>query len=322
MPGFAGAKESVATALARRNVQRGQADAARFGLKAFATTRELCQCPEVDAVFATGANATHLEDVLAAIEHGKAVLCEKPLAMNAGEAEQMLAAARQRGVLLGVAQCFRFCHSVNRIRECVQRQEIGRAIGIRIDFSFQGPASPRDWLYDLAVAGGGPIADVGVHCIDAMRFILADEPVSCSAMTARDECSGSVEASAACVLRFSQGALGSSFVSFRSPYRTMIEVAGSEGSIFARDGLTVDHPVTVEFHTPAGTRTEEFSNADAYALQVDAFSAAMKNGGSFAASAEDGLQNQRILDALYLSAREGREVELPTMNRAEPASGS
>jgi 1,5-anhydro-D-fructose reductase (1,5-anhydro-D-mannitol-forming) len=143
-----------------------------------------------------------------------------------------------------------------------------------------------------------------------MRFILADEPVSCSAVTVNDEFSGTVEAAALLSLRFSQCALGSSFVSFRAPYRTMVEVTGTEGSIFAKDGLTVDVPVTVELRTGAGVRREEASNADAYSQQVDAFSAAVEGGSEFPATGEGGLQNQRILDALYRSARTHEEVDV------------
>lgn len=315
MPGFAGAQNSRAVALSRRNLSQAQVDASQFGIDhAFSSTRELCECPEVDAIFVASPNSIHLHDVLTAIEHGKHVLCEKPIAMNADEAERMVAAARKQGILLGVAQCFRFCETLIRIRESVRRQEIGRVVSIRVDFSFQGMGSARRWLYDSVLAGGGPIADVGVHCIDAMRFILMDEPVSCAAVAVNDEHSGTVESSALLSLRFAQGALGSSFVSFRAPYRTIVDVVGTEGSIVAQDGLNVDRPITVETSTAAGKRTEEVLNVDAYVRQVDAFSAAIEHGCNFPATGEDGLQNQRILDALYHSARSRQEVAVEALN--------
>lgn len=311
MPGFAGASNSCAVALSRRNFAQAQADAAQYGIAhAFASTRELCECSEVDAVFVTSPNAIHLADVLTCIEHGKHVLCEKPMAMNASEAEQMVAAAAKRGVVLGVAQCFRFCNTLGRIRECIRRGDIGQVVAIRVDFSFPGLKSVRRWLHDSTVAGGGPIADIGVHCIDAMRFMLGDEVVSCSAMTESDEYSGSVEAAASLSLRFTKGALGSSFVSFRAPYYTVIQITATEGSIVVQDGLTVDYPVTVEFKTRDGALREAMSNADAYARQVDAFSATIETGAPFAAPGEDGLRNQRILDALYCSARNRQEVAI------------
>jgi len=311
MPGFFAAKRSRVVALSRRNLQQGQADASRFGIAhVFPSTEELCKCPDVDAVFVTSPNAMHLADVLTAIRHGKPVLCEKPLALNAAEAEQMTAAADKSRILLGIAQCFRFEASVRRMRESVQRQEIGRVLAIRSDFTFPGVGSPRRWLHDAAIAGGGPIADIGVHCIDAMRYILGDEPERVFAATVSDEHCGSVEASALLSLKFSRGAVGSSLVSFRAPYQTPITILGTEGTIYAHDGLTVDHPVVIERRKGESVESEEVSNADIYARQVDAFSAAIEDGVAFPVGAAEGVQNQRILDALYLSAKSGREEEL------------
>jgi predicted dehydrogenase len=308
MPGFAAAKRSRAVALSRRDPGKGQADAARFGIAhVFTSTEELCQCPDVDAVFVTSPNAMHLADVLTAVRCGKPVLCEKPMALNAVEAEQMAAAADQGKILLGIAQCFRFEESVRRIRGSIQRQEIGRVLSVRSDFTFPGVGSPRRWLHDSSVAGGGPIADVGVHCIDAMRYILGDEPDQVFAETVADEHSGSVEASAQLTLKFSSGVIGSSFVSFRAPYQTPIAITGTDGTIYAHDGLTVDHPIIIERRKGGLVATEEVSNADTYERQVDAFSSAIEDGIPFPVPAAEGLQNQRILDALYRSAKSGHE---------------
>jgi 1,5-anhydro-D-fructose reductase (1,5-anhydro-D-mannitol-forming) len=308
MPGFAGANNSRVVALSRRNIEQGREDAKRFGIEhVFATTEELCQCADVDVVFVSSPNALHVSDTLTAVKYGKAVLCEKPMAMNTAEAEQMATAARERGVLLGIAQCFRFENSVRKIRERVQAGEIGKVISIRVDFTFVGLNSPRRWLNDSKLAGGGPIGDVGVHCIDAMRYILGDEPVAASAMTETDENSGSVESLALLSLKFANGAMGSSFVSYRAPYQTPIAVYGTEGTIRALDGLTVDHPITIEVQKGSSVEREEITNYQTYSRQVDAFSAAVETKNAFPVPAEEGVQNQRVLDACYRSAKSGRE---------------
>jgi predicted dehydrogenase len=311
MPGFITAKRSRVVALSRRDLKKGQAEASRFGIDhVFPSTEELCKCPDVDAVFVTSPNAMHLADVLTAIRYGKPVLCEKPMALNVVEAEQMTAAADQSKILLGIAQCFRFEESVRRIRESVQRQEIGRVLSIRSDFTFPGVVSPRRWLHDSSISGGGPIADVGVHCVDTMRYILGDEPERVFAETVSDEHSGSVEASAQLTLKFLSGVVGSSFISFRAPYQTPLTIIGTEGTIYAHDGLTVDHPVVIERRKMGPAETEVVSNADIYGRQVDAFSSAIEDGIPFPVRAEEGLQNQRILDALYRSANSGREEKI------------
>jgi len=311
MPGFAGASNSTVVALSRRNHAQGRQDAEHFKIAhPFATTEELCACPDVDVVFVSSPNALHLSDTLTALKHRKPVLCEKPMAMNAAEAEQIVNAARKAGLLVGIAQCFRFEESIRRIREKVQAGEIGKVISIRIDFTFAGLNSPRSWLTDSKLAGGGPIGDVGVHTIDAMRYILGSEPHSVMAMTSADEDAGTVESSALLSLRFANGVLGSSYVSYRSPYQSPIEIYGAEGIVRANDGLNVDHPITIETIAGSDVRREEVTNYDTYSRQVDAFSAAFENREAFLVPAEEGLQNQRILDACYRSAESGREEKV------------
>jgi predicted dehydrogenase len=311
MPGFAAATNSQAVALSRRNLEQGRADAASYQIKhAFVSTEELCQCPDVDVVFVASPNALHLSDTLTAIRHGKAVLCEKPMAMNAEEAKQMTDAARERGVLLGIAQCFRFEDSVRVIREKVQAGQIGQVTSIRIDFTFSGLNSARHWLHDSKLAGGGPIGDVGVHCIDAMRYILGSEPASVMAMTQADAEAGTVESSALISLRFADGVLGRSYVSYRAPYQTPVEVTGTTGTIRALDGLTVDHPITIETKTGSEVEREEVTNYDTYSRQVDSFSAAFEKKAPFPVPGSEGLQNQRILDACYRSAKSGLEEKV------------
>src|SRR5207249_3934573 len=146
-------------------------------------------------------NACHLSDVLLAIRCGKPVLCEKPMAVNADECRRMVEAAREANLLLGGAQVFRFGNSTARVRERIAAGQIGRPIFARSEFSFQAAGGhPRTWLYDPAVAGGGPIADVGVHCVDALRYILQDEVLRVSAREMHDHESGELEAAAAEIL--------------------------------------------------------------------------------------------------------------------------
>ena len=311
MPGFTRSKLSRCVALQRRNLEQGRKDAAQFGIDhVFGSVEELCACPDVDAVFVSSPNSIHLGDVVAAAKHRKPVLCEKPMAMTAAEVEQMIRACDEAGVPLGVAQCMRFEQSVNLMRERVQRGDIGDIQSINIDFTFVGLESPRKWLNDAALAGGGPIADVGVHTLDTMRYILGDDPVRVKCETKSDERSGGVEATARFELYFSRGAVGRSYVSFREEYRTPVEIVGTKGSIGAKDALNVERPIAIEIEHNGRIEREMANNAETYALQVDAFSRAVTGEAEFPISGEEGLKNQRILDALYRSARTGREEQL------------
>ncbi len=308
MPGFALAKNSRVTALSRRDLEKARESARQYEIPlAFDSAESLCRSPEVDAVLVTTPNSLHLDDVLLALKCGKPVLCEKPMGMDAAECRQMVEAARNAGLLLGVAQVFRFENSTARLRERVAAGQIGRPVFARSEFSYPGRNHARTWINDAAVAGGGPIADVGVHSVDALRYILQDEVVQVSTQATRDSASGDVEAAAAMTLGFSRGTLGAVLVSTRAEYRTPLEIVGESGSLRAEDGLNVERPITIELRkNGVVVESETVSNKLAYAAQVDAFADALEGKAAFPVPGEEGWQNQEILDAAYRSLKSGK----------------
>jgi predicted dehydrogenase len=316
MPGFALARNCKVVALSRRDSDKAREAAQQYGIPhgfVFVSTEELCRCSEVDAVLVTTPNACHLQDVLTSVAAGKPVLCEKPMGMDADECRQMVEAAHKAGVLLGVAQVFRFAASTARFRERIAAGDIGRPIFARTEFSYPGLGHARPWLYNRSIAGGGPIADVGVHCLDALRYILQDEPWRVSAAGRSDEGSGDVEAAAVLTLEFRRGALATVLVSTRAHYRTPLEIVGDAGVLRADDALNVERPVKLELWRDGHLATEEtVSNQLAYARQVDAFAAAVEGREEFPVPGREGWQNQIILDAAYRSLSSGRSEPVTT----------
>jgi predicted dehydrogenase len=308
IPGFAAARNCRVIALSRRDMEKARQSAKQFDIPlSFDSAESLCRSSQVDAVLVTTPNAFHLRDVLTAVKCGKPVLCEKPLGINADECRQMVETARKAGVPLGVAQVFRFEESVRRFREGISAGKIGKPLFARSEFSFVAGANhPRKWMNDLAIAGGGPVADVGVHCIDALRFILQDEVVSVSARGVWDQGSGDVESAATLLFEFSQGTLGTVMVSFRAEYRTPLEIVGTAGSVRADDAFSVDKPVVMELKTAAATLNDTVSNSRAYALQVDAFADAVEGKAPFPVPGEEGWKNQQVIDAAFQSMKTGK----------------
>ncbi len=313
MPGFALAENSRVVALSRRDQQKAREEAQKYGIAhVFSSTAELCRCPEVDAVFVTTPNACHLPDVLICAAAGKPILCEKPMGMNAGECRQMIEAAEKAGVPLGVAQIFRFEESTARLKERVAAGEIGKVIFARAEFSYPGLGHARIWINNRSIAGGGPIADVGVHCIDALRYILDDEPRRVVACGQSDAQSGDVEAAAILTLEFERETLATILVSTRAAYRTPLEFVGSHGALRADSGLTVDRPITLELWRDGHlVETEILSNHLAYARQVDAFAACVERKERFPVPGQEGWRNQLVLDAAYRSLSSGKSEEIP-----------
>jgi predicted dehydrogenase len=308
MPGFQSARNCRVTALSRRTLEKAEESARQYDIPlAFDSAEALCQSSQVDAVFVATPNSWHLRDVLLAVKHGKPVLCEKPMAINASECCQMVEAAAQANVPLGVAQVFRFEESTAWFRDCLAAGRIGKPVFARSEFSFPGANShPRTWIGDLAVSGGGPIADVGVHCVDALRFVLRDEVVRVSAYGSTGPRS-EVETAAAMILEFSRGTLATVTVSFRAEYRTPFELVGETGALRANDALNVEHPVQLELYR-GGVIVESQSviNQAAYTRQVEAFADAVEGKMEFPVPGEEGWRNQEILDAAYRSMKSGR----------------
>jgi predicted dehydrogenase len=319
-PAFDHALNSQLTGIWRRNQERARENAQHFHIAhLFDSPEALCASSAIDAVFVTSPDALHCEHTLLALRHGKAVLCEKPLAMSAPEAVRMASAARAAGRAFGVAQNFRYNLSLERMRALIAKGAIGAPVFASAHFCFLSRNSPRTWIDDSGMACGGPIGDVGIHAIDALRFLLQQEVLAVSTLardaesrpgTGGESRSSSpereLEESAALTLEFSCGVLASIHVSFRAQYRTFIEVVGEDGVLTAESGFTVDRPVTIVHHSAGKVLDEEVvSNADAYSRMLDAFSATVEGTGSFASTGDDGVQNQQILDAAFRSWRSG-----------------
>jgi predicted dehydrogenase len=319
-PAFDHAKSSKLAGIWRRNHERALENAQHFHIaQIFNSPEELCASSAIDIVFVASPDALHCEHTLLALRYGKAALCEKPLAMSAAEAIRMATAAREAGRAFGVAQNFRYNLSLEKIRALVAQGVIGQPVFATAHFCFLSRNSPRTWINDSGMACGGPVGDVGIHAIDALRFILQQEVLAVSTIARADgtgsslehpqKFSGSqrhLEQSAALTLEFSRGVMASVQVSFRAQYRTFVEVVGESGVLTAESGFTVDRPVTIVHHSAGKVINQEVvSNADAYSRMLDAFSATVKGVGSFASTGDDGVQNQQILDAAFRSWHSG-----------------
>ncbi len=297
--GFRLAKNSRLTALTRRNIDAARASAAECRItNAFDSINEMCKSPDVDAVVVTTPNAFHHRDVLAALHFGKPVLCEKPMGLNALECREMIATAAEKNLTLGVAQVFRFEESAIAFREKLSAGAIGPLRFARAEFLYPAAKSARSWIADPQIAGGGPICDVGVHCIDTLRFVLNDEVARVSALAEGNHNSGGVESTAILTLQFRRGALAEVLVSMRAPYRRTLELVGEQGNLFSSDDPAQD------------AARPSFKRFLPYARMLDAFSSAIERRVPFSIPGEEGLQNQLVLDAAYRSIKTGRTESL------------
>jgi 1,5-anhydro-D-fructose reductase (1,5-anhydro-D-mannitol-forming) len=307
LPAFPKCEHSTLSGMWRRDHAAALANCAEYKIPhCFATREELCSSPDVDVVFITSPDAMHRDDTLLALKHGKAVLCEKPLAMCAAQAEEINAAASTAGLLFGVAQNFRYNRSLEWMRNQIAAGLIGTPQLARAEYCYPATNSARKWIIDATLAYGGPIGDVGVHCIDALRFVLGNDVTSVDTLARKDASSGNVEAIASLQMEMTGDIFATVTTSARAPYRSLVEVNGSNGVMTAEGCLTVDRPVEIVVRR-AGEVVERVTldNGDGYARMLDSFAAALRGDGDFAATGEDGLHNMQALDAAIKSWRSG-----------------
>lgn len=266
--------------------------------------------PAIDAVYISSTNEKHLPQALAAARAGKHVLCEKPLALSAADAEQMIAVCAEAGVVLGTNHHLRCAASHRALREQLRAGAVGQPLFARVFHAVSLPPQLRGWRVEQPEAGGGVILDISVHDVDTLRFILDDEPVDVSAMTAAGSLgSAGLADGVMAIVRFRRGVLAQLHDAFTVPFApTGLELHGSAGSLFARDVMTQRPVGEIVLRNADGEQVIEVEHAGLYDYAVQRFHAAIAGNGAPAASGEDGYRSLVAALALVESAQSGRHV--------------
>ena len=263
----------------------------------------------VDAVYISSTNEKHFPQAMSAITAGVHVLCEKPLAMTVGDATTMVMAARAVGVVFATNHHLRCAGSHRTVRQLVTDGKIGKVLSMRIFHAVHLPAKLRGWRINSAAAGGGVVADIGVHNLDTARFILGEDPISVMAQTGTSGMGQGVEDSAMSIWSMPSGTMVMSHESFTHPFAgSGLEIHGTNGSIFARDVMTQKPLGSIELRTETGCENVPFSDHDLYVEGVRMFVSAVRKTGDPAANGWDGVKSLAFAHAALVSAREERRV--------------
>ncbi len=212
---------------------RAQSTAEAFALqhgarRAHATYEDLANDPEVDAIYIATPHVLHRENTLTCIEGGKAVLCEKPFAMNRREAEEMVAAARDAGTFLCEAMWTRFLPGTRRVRELIASGAIGEPRQLECDFGFRTDFNPEGRLFNPAL-GGGALLDVGIYCVAYARMVFGSAPDEIRSTAHLGETG--VDEQSAYLFRYDSGAFAHMSSATRTKTAQRATISGTEGSI-------------------------------------------------------------------------------------------
>lgn len=258
--------------------------------------------PNVDAVYIPTTGNEHREWTLKCAKAGKHVLCEKSLAMNVAEAEEMAAVCKKAGVILQEAFMWRHHPRSRKVKELLAAGEIGELRIVCAHFSFD--IDRADWRLDPK-RGGGAVWDIGCYGVNASRHFVGAEPTTIHSR-ARFYQTG-VDMTMQIALTFPGDVIANVDCSFEVPFRCEVELVGTRGTIVLPDCFLP--PPEAKLLVRKGPKSEDkaetitFPVANQYAEQVTDFCASIA-AGKLLAPAEDGVANMRVLEAALKQAKQ------------------
>lgn len=338
LEGYAEEPRAKVVALAGLDTDRCQQLAQRFDIPSiYREYQELLADPEIDAVSLAVPNHLHMPVAIAALEAGKHVLVEKPIARTAAEGQAMVDAARRTGKKLAIAFNRRFRHDVQLVAEAIRKGQFGHVYYTKAFWMRRsGIPGLGTWFTNKELAGGGPLIDLGVHVLDMALYMLGNpKPVSVSAATfseigrqGKGQWMGSrfpfnpdlpyeVEDLATAFIRLDNGGvlqLDTSWAAYTSAGDDFgVSLMGSNGGaeIYAKDyALTGTLKVIGDFEGVPEVSEPRLMKLNGHAEVIRRFVTAILEDKPVSPSGEEGLDRAKLVDAIYRSAELGREIQM------------
>jgi predicted dehydrogenase len=304
IPGMRAAKRAEVLGIASRDHARGEATARKLGIpRAYGSYEALLADPDIDAVYVPLPNHLHAQWAIAAARAGKHVLCEKPLAMDAAEAQTIVDAGREAGVVIMEAFMYRQHPSWVAVRELIAAGRIGRLSAVDSWFSYHldDPTNIRN----IREVGGGALYDIGCYTVNLSRMLFGEEPGSVASTIVRDPASG-VDILISAILDFPSG-VATFTCSTRVEPDQRVSIYGTTGRIEIEIPFNIPPDLPTRVFVTAGgdppvapdTETLEFSPADPYGVEIDRFAEAVLDGQPVPVSGEDSIANMRVIERLF-----------------------
>ncbi len=283
--------------------------------------------PEVQVIYIVLPNGLHEEFTVRGAKAGKHILCEKPMANSSAEAQRMIDACKTANRKLMIAYRIQYEPMNRYVRELVRKKEYGKIKLIEAS-NGQLTGNPAHWRHKLALAGGGALPDIGLYCLNTIRFLLGEEPTEVSAYqysTPGDPLFKEVEEQVNWMMKFPSGVIANCASGYGYHEHRQYRVLAEKGWVmmqpaFAYKGLELKRARaegTMEL-----TETVGIAEKNQFATEIDHMSACVQENKTPFTPGEEGLQDQRIMEAIYQSAREGKPVKLPAVAKLDAFRGS
>ncbi len=326
IPGMIKASNSRLAAVMDSDISTAKKVQNEFEAKyAFDSIDELLALDEVDAVYIASPVFCHREQVIAAAKAGKHILLEKPMGLTVSESEEIDAVCRESGVKLGVGLMMRFNALHNKVKGIIAEGRLGEIVSVRTQFTCWYPEIEGAWRQTFKTSGGGALMDMGIHCIDLIRYILDMDVSEVTAFVSNQIFSYEVESAASVIMRMENGALAYVDAAFNIPDDATVckmEIYGTSGSVVIEGSLgqedSGEGTLVITDSTKgydANQNRVKAENAkltsdggNLYTKEITAFADAVINNTEIPVTSFDAIVAQKIVEAAYISAAERHAV--------------
>ena len=321
LPAFAHARRnSRLAALVSSDPAKLDAMSKRYRVEGAFSYDEYDACLEqVDAVYIALPNSMHAEYTIRAARAGVHVLCEKPMAVTSRECERMIAACRDNGVKLMIAYRLHFEEINLTAIDLVRRGRIGEPKFFNSSFSLR---VRHGNIRAQAALGGGTLYDIGVYCINAARYLFRAEPTEVTALSVNSGAANvrEIDESTGAVMRFDGDRVATFVTSFNAADVGAYRIVGTKGEIRVDPAYEYAGGLGYALTVNGRTTRKRVGKRDQFAPELLYFSDCIRKDRTPEPSGEEGMQDVRIVEALYTSARTKRAVAIPPLQkRTRPA---
>jgi predicted dehydrogenase len=316
LPAFANSRHAKLEAVVSRDAKKAAKLRTQFRATCSYSIKDLDVClanPNVDAVYIATPQGEHEQLAVRAASAGKHVLCEKPLAATVGQSANMVDVCRQNGVQLMTAYRKYFEPASLYIKSLLHTQALGRLDTIHTSFSeLFRPGISLPWLLDPALAGGGPLTDLGVYCINTTRWFANEDPIEATAESWRHDTKifQEVEQGITFRLKFPSGLRVHGSSTYGAAMSSFVFIQGEKGWLSLSPAFPYEEVRVVTGKIGDKSFERRFGPLDEFALELDAFSDAIRNNKPVEPDGVQGHHDVIIIQSLYESAKSGRSVAI------------
>jgi len=315
LPAFAGMKHARLTGLVSGDLEKARETGAKYGvpesgLYTYETFDKIVENPAIHAVYIVLPNSMHAEYTIRAFKAGKHVLVEKPMAISAKECEAMIAAGKEANKLLSVGYRLRYEPYNREMIRMVQEKELGNARVILTESGFN-IGNPEQWRLSKELAGGGSMMDIGIYALNAARYLAGEEPVEVVAFETTDHSDPrfkDVENTVTFQMRFPSGVLASCVSSYGTPLNRY-RVHAERGSFELEPALSYGG-IKMRVFAHGKTEPREFPAVNHFGAMMDDLAVCAATGKTPITDGVDGLNDLRVIEAVYESMKSGQPVKL------------